>query len=111
MKTSIPAVQWPTGYFQGMDYFLVRGVTRRAIRVLLRPFPGIVQKVTDEALAIQAAQVAAQKGWKTVVVDAGDLDNEVAHVFNLDQHLLFIRGEIAGGTYLCQVGSVERRGC
>lgn len=83
--------------------YLIRQRGHRAIRVVVRPFSGIRQLVSDEELAERASWIALRKGWKTIFVVPDEYYGEDAYVFNTAQHLRSIT-DYTLGTYLCEVG-------
>lgn len=84
LDNPIQAARKPFRGFLGV--YIVRGVSvgkrGRAIRVIIRPFHGVIQEVSDYTLVKMAAEYAAKKGWKTVVVDPDWLYGEYAEVMN-----------------------------
>lgn len=107
-ETGLVVKRTETG-LHGMDSYLVRGVGKRAIHVVVRPFHGIFANTTDEELAVKGAQYAAQKGWKNAIIEPDMVDGECAEIFNVSQHTNYVYGNIAGGKYLCFVGRNSRR--
>lgn len=84
--------------------YLVRGIGKRAIIVHLHHF--LVEKtfMSDFDIVLKAAQVAAQKGWKTVYVDPDDSEGEYAEAFNDSTHWEWLRGYRSNGIDLGLVG-------
>lgn len=92
-------------YFSGV--YLVRGIGKRSVRVIVRPFHSqrnAASTVSDELLAALAARVAAKHGWRKVVVAPDDYLGEDARVFNMDQYLVQNRLFGHQGTFLRYMG-------
>lgn len=70
------------GYKGFADVFIVRGLTKRAIRVILRPHFHRFCEVTQEEWVMRAATVAAAKRWRTVVADPDDMEGDYMYVHN-----------------------------
>jgi hypothetical protein len=63
--------------------YIVSGVGRRSIRVVLLPFDGLVsRKVSDDELVVTAAQFASKRGWKTVIIRQDFYYGEYAMAYN-----------------------------
>lgn len=78
---------------------LVRGIGRKAIRVIIRPAPSNYGYTNEGRVAIEAAKVAAKKGWRKVVVAPDDGMGDTIRAFNLHQyHTAWANGTI--GIYL-----------
>lgn len=60
--------------------YLVRGFGKRAIKVIVRPFP--VCGIYDEMAAWHAALEASKLGWKTVYVIPDYYDGDTAYIVN-----------------------------
>jgi len=70
--------------FKGLNSaYMVRGMARRAIRVVVRPFlaAGLVG-LDEEKLAILAAARARRNGWKTIVVEPDPIYGDSATTMN-----------------------------
>ncbi len=93
----------------GMDSYLVRGVGKRAIHVVVRPFHCTRAEASHEEIAVKGAHYAAKKGWKNAIIEPDMIDGECAEIFNVSRHTDYLYGKIAGGKYLCFVGSNPRR--
>ncbi|MBK6616306.1 hypothetical protein [Ottowia sp.] len=94
-------------FFTGV--YLVRGVGKRTVKVIIRPFHGAVMSVTEEWLAEQAARIASRKGWRKVVVAPDDYGYNDARVFNM--HQFFVEKDRIGhqGTFLYSLGDQGSR--
>lgn len=64
------------GYKGFASAFIVRGLAKRAIRVILRPHFHRFCEVTQEEWILRAATVAAAKRWRTVVADPDDVEGD-----------------------------------
>jgi hypothetical protein len=71
------------GHKHYTNVHLVRGIGRRAIRVIVRPFNG--GAVDEFALVLIAAERAATNGWATIVVMPDCIDGDTAYTVNLSQ--------------------------
>ena len=96
------SVTYCTQGFRGFDgAYLVHGVTKRAIRVVVRPFPGVRNALSSDDLAVKAAYRAARKGWKTVFVAPDEVYGDDAMLFNTDQFFVGNLQRGFQGAYLC----------
>ena len=65
---------------------LVRGIGRKAIRVIIRPLYNKCGYVDETRMAINAARIAAKKGWRKVVVAPDDGMGDTIRAFNIHQY-------------------------
>ncbi len=79
-----PTVSQSRNGFRGLDAaYLVHGIGRRAIRVVVRPFLALgLGAVDEEKLAVLAAARANRKGWKTIVVMPDPVYGDDAETMN-----------------------------
>jgi hypothetical protein len=90
--------------------YIVSGLCRRSIRVVLLPFDGLdTRKVSDDELVVIAAQFAAKRGWKTIIIRQDFYYGEYAMAYNhamwkrmLDSELTY---DDSFGKTLCFVGA------
>lgn len=66
--------------------YLVRGIGKRAIRVIIKPFPFTTQDIDTLELLLLAAKRAVHNGDKTVYVFPDCTDGEEAHIENHSQY-------------------------
>lgn len=69
-------------YKEFLNAYIVRGVSKRAIRVIIFGFNAGHYEVDDE-LFILAAQYAAKNGWKNVVVKPDYIYGDSALAYNM----------------------------
>ncbi len=89
------------GYKHFANVYVVRGVGKRAIHVVVQPFPAVQVQLSGEELAVKAAVYAARQGWKRCVVAPDMVYGEDAHVFNLHQYRVDVWARGFLGAYLC----------
>lgn len=91
MKTAQPTVEASFSYYKGIgDAYIVRGIERRAIRVVFLPFPRSItsllssgEKMQNEIRIItKAAKYASKRGWKTIYVNPDCMDGDSVMVSN-----------------------------
>ena len=88
---------------------LVRGLGKRAVLVFIRPFhisAAAERLLTDNELAIKAAEFAAKKGWKRIFVQQALFDDKQAIVSNPAWFLSYPDSQ--NGAYLCDYASKSR---
>lgn len=86
MSTNISVTICESGYKWCTEVRLVRGVGRKSVRVILRPTPGRYGFDDETQVAIAAAKLATQKGWRKIVVAPDDFDGDTIRGFNLHQY-------------------------
>jgi len=88
-------------YNEFFDAYVIRGIGKRAIRVIMAGMCSPRYEF-DDNLFILAAKVAANNGWKNVVVKPDYMSDEYAVAFNIDlMNSDWDRGY--NGIFLCQV--------
>lgn len=102
-NVSISMPQHPHRIFTNV--FLVRGVAKRAIKVIVRPFHGLSDYTNDQELALGAAKYAAKKGWKIVVVAPDDYYGEDALMYNWHQFTVDNLDRGWQGKFLAHLGN------
>lgn len=94
-------------YYKGIGtVYLVQGIGKRAIKVILRPFFG--RGLADEEMVIKrSAAYANKKGWKIIWVEPDQLDGETVRMFNLHQqfHESWSHGFM--GKFLCMARDAD----
>lgn len=93
-----------TGYYKGFgSAYLVRGLGKRAIRVILRPCHSRSGFMSEEYIVGLAAKYAVKKGWKTIWAEPDQLDGDSVVVFNTHQYWYEQNQYGYFGKYLCMV--------
>lgn len=102
-----PNIQETHAYFKGIGMvFLVRGLARRTIRVVLRPTHSREHYFDEENAILRAATLASKNGWKNVVVAPDDMEGETLRAFNwhqfkFDNNFLGYPGKCVGYSQKC----------
>lgn len=73
------------GYRFVTNVHIVRGIGKRSIRVVVRPFFG--EANSEESLITLAAMRAAKMGWKTIVVMPGCINPDGAYTMSWTQYI------------------------
>lgn len=102
-----PSIQETNSFYKGIGMvFLVRGLARRAIRVVMRPTHSREHYFDEEAAILRAAKLACKNGWKNVVVAPDDMEGETLRAFNwhqfrYDSNFLGYPGKCVGYSQRC----------
>lgn len=86
MPNEISVTECENGYKGFLNVMLVRGVGRKAIHVILRPIHSRKAHIDETQLAIDAAKLAAKKGWRKVVVAPDSYEGDTIRAFNIHQY-------------------------
>ena len=86
MSKNISVTYCESGYNWFTDVRLVRGVGRKPVRVILRPTHGRHGYDNETKVTIDAAKLAAKKGWRKIVVAPDDCEGDTIRGFNLHQY-------------------------
>lgn len=86
-----------------MNSWLVRGVGRRAIKVIVRPLYKSNEISTEDA-AILAAEYANKKGWRVVFAAPDCMEGTTLRAFNSHQYFHEDMQRGFPGKFLCCLG-------
>lgn len=106
MNQSVTVNMSQYGYKGFLNTYIVRGVGKRAVTVVFRPFDTAKLSYQDERqMAVEAAQYAVKKGWRVVVIMPDDYYGNDARMFNW--HEFMVENETKGyqGKFLRRVGN------
>lgn len=86
MNTKLSVSDCKNGYSFFTNVKLVRGVGRKTVRVIICPAHGRNGYEDEAKLAIDAAKLAAKKGWRKIVVAPDSYEGDTIRGFNLHQY-------------------------
>lgn len=86
MSSNITVTQCEQGYNWCTEVYLVRGIGRKTVRVILRPANNRGGYHNENQVIINAAKLATRKGWRKIVVATDSCVGDTIRGFNLHQY-------------------------
>lgn len=89
MTTDISVTYCQNGYGLFTNVWLVRGIGRKTVRVIMRPILSRHRRnyfADENKIIIDAARLATKKGWRKIVVAPDSFEGDTIRGFNLHQY-------------------------